>query len=237
MSHPLVGITVGPGEAEPGYLHLRGTYPRAIERAGGLPVLVPPLQDSVALAELLGRLDAIVFPGGADVDPAEYGETPHSMIRVNSVLDRLELAVARWAAQQRVPTLGICRGQQVLNVALGGSLVQHIEGHRQGEQGKPRDALTHGLSVAADSRLATILGSTEMQVNTHHHQAVQRLAPGLRAVAWAPDGTIEGLESTSHPWLITVQFHPEDLVGFHSPSQRLFSALVTAANVRLQPTV
>jgi putative glutamine amidotransferase len=198
------------------------------------------MQNHHALSELLSRLDAIVFPGGLDVDPTEYGEAAHPLTEVNPELDRLELAVARWAAHAQVPTLGICRGQQLLNVALGGSLVQHIEGHRQGELGKPRDALVHGISLLPDSRLAAILGGTELRVNTHHHQAVGRLARGLRAVAWAPDGTIEALESTEHPWLLAVQFHPEDLVAFHEPSQRLFHALVEAAafgKVRLQATV
>lgn len=229
---PLIGLTVGPSK---GYLRLRQTYPRAVEAAGGLPVLIPPLEIE-ALTDLLGRLDAIVFPGGVDVDPAEYGEEPHPLTEVNRELDDLELAVARWAVRSRVPTLGICRGQQLLNVALGGSLVQHIDGHTQGE---PRDALTHGLRIDADSRMADLLGTTDTLVNTHHHQVVGNLGRGLRAVAWAPDGTIEGLESTEHPWLVTVQFHPEDLVEKHDPSHRLFEKLVEAASVfsKLQATV
>ena len=198
-----------------------------------------PLADSAGLHELLSRLDALVFPGGVDVDPTEYGQEPHPLTEVNPQLDRLELEVAKWAAHARVPTLGICRGQQLLNVALGGSLVQHIEGHQQGERGMPRDALEHTISVAGDSRLAQILGQTQVEVNTHHHQAVARVAQGLRAVAWAPDGTVEALESTDEPWLLAVQFHPEDLVEFHAPSQRLFEALVTAAKglIKLQATV
>jgi putative glutamine amidotransferase len=226
---PLIGLTIGPSLDEPAYLRLRQTYPRAIEAAGGLPVLVPPFQDAAALHDLLGRLDALVLPGGLDVDPAEYGEPPHPLTEVNARLDHLELAVARWAARSRVPTLGICRGQQVKNVALGGSLIQHLDGHRQAGQ---RSDLVHPINVAPDSRLARALG-VELEVNTHHHQAVRDVAPGLRAVAWADDGTIEGLESVDDPWLLTVQFHPEDLVGFHAPSQRLFVALIEAANSRL----
>jgi putative glutamine amidotransferase len=223
-------MTIGPEKEGSAYLRLRSTYARAVEAAGGLPVLVPPFVDRDALHALLGRLDAIVFPGGLDVDPAEYGEAPHPETEVNPNLDELELAVARWAASSEVPTLGICRGQQLINVALGGSLIQHIDGHRQGE---PRSRLGHALNVAGDSRLAGILGATDLEVNTHHHQAVQRLGAGLEAVAWAPDNTVEALESRDHPWLIAVQFHPEDLVGFHAPSQRLFGALVEAAQVRL----
>jgi putative glutamine amidotransferase len=192
------------------------------------------MDDADALAELLGRLGAIVFPGGVDVDPAEYGEVPHPLTEVNVQLDRLELAVAHWAVTRDVPTLGICRGQQLLNVALGGSLVQHIEGH---QQNGTRSALAHGIELEAGSRLASILGTTEVKVNTHHHQAVLRLGNGLRAVAWAPDGTVEAVESTEHPWLLAVQFHPEDLIDSHEPSRRLFDAFVQAASVRLHAIV
>lgn len=224
-ARPLIGLTIGPENEASGYVRLRSTYPRAIEQAGGLPVLIPPLADD-ALKELLGRLDGVVLPGGLDVDPAYYGEMRQPLTEVNAGLDALELAVARWAVNAEVPTLGICRGQQVLNVACGGKLIQHIEHHRQGE---PRDALTHTLRVADGSRLASILG-TELQVNSHHHQAVSAIGDELRSVAWSPDGTVEGLESERHPWLLAVQFHPEDLVGFHEPSQRLFRAFVQACS-------
>lgn len=225
MSRPLIGLTVGPENGASDYLHLRGTYVRAVEGAGGTPVLIPPLSNGDALAPVLERLDGLIFPGGLDVDPAEYGELPHPTVEINPLLDRLELAAARWAAQADVPVLGICRGQQLLNVALGGSLVQHLEAHRQAE---PHGALSHRISVQPDSRLADLLGATNVQVNSHHHQAVACLGNGLRAVAWSPDGVIEAVESTSHPWLLAVQFHPEDLVGFHQPSRRLFAAFVEA---------
>jgi putative glutamine amidotransferase len=148
------------------------------------------------------------------------------------VLDELEIAVARWVVERRLPTLGICRGQQLLNVALGGSLVQDLpsEGVDTHRQQAPRHGLAHAFSVEPESRLARIFGETQFQVNSFHHQAVRAVAPSLRAVAWAPDGTIEALESAEHPWLLAVQFHPEDLVGFHQPSQRLLSALVEASS-------
>jgi len=229
MSRPLIGLTIGPHAEDPAYLRLRSTYARAVEAAGGLPVLIPPIDDADALHELLGRLDGLVLPGGLDVDPAEYGEQPHPLTEVNPELDQHELAVARWATQSRLPTLGICRGQQLVNVALGGSLIQHIDGH---QQPGARSDLAHTITVAPDSHLASILGQTDLMVNTHHHQAVQRVAPGLRAVAWAPDGTIEALESPDQ-WLITVQYHPEDLVAGHEQSRRLFGLFVEAANSRL----
>jgi putative glutamine amidotransferase len=178
-----------------------------------------------AVEALLGRLDGIVFPGGADVDPVHYAEARHPKTQTVGELDTLELAVARWAIRSELPTLGICRGQQLLNVALGGSLIQHVDDHRQSGD---RAALTQQLTLTPGSRLAEIFGSTRIEVNTMHHQAVKDVAPGLTATAWAEDGTIEGLESQQHPWLVMVQFHPEELVRFHQPSQRLFAEFVTA---------
>jgi putative glutamine amidotransferase len=230
-SLPLIGITVGPGEDGSPYLQTRSTYTHAVEVAGGLPVLIPPVGPG-ALDALLERLDGIMFPGGADVDPAEYGEARHPKTEVVAELDRLEFAVAKWAIHSDVPTLGICRGQQVLNVALGGSLIQHLDNHRQRGD---RTALTQKLTVSPGSRLADVFGSTHIEVNTMHHQAVKDVARGLKAVAWSEDGTIEGIESPDHPWLLMVQFHPEELVGFHEPSQRLFSAFVEACRARITP--
>jgi putative glutamine amidotransferase len=230
VSRPLIGITMGPEQPGSPYLQLRASYSDAIETAGGLPVLVPPMPPD-AVSALLERLDGIVFPGGADVDPAEYGEAPHPKTEANADLDRLELAVARWAVRSDLPTLGICRGQQLLNVALGGTLIQHLDDHRQPGD---RTALTQTLTVSPGSRLADVFGSTRIDVNTMHHHAVNALGRGLNAVAWATsDGTIEGVESDEHPWLLMVQFHPEELVGYHEPSQRLFAAFVEACRARM----
>jgi gamma-glutamyl-gamma-aminobutyrate hydrolase PuuD len=229
VSRPLIGITMGPATPESPYVQLRASYAHAIEGAGGLPVLVPPMAPE-SLAALLERLDGVVLPGGADVDPAEYGEAPHPKTETNPELDRLELAVARWAIDSDLPTLGICRGQQLLNVALGGTLIQHLDDHRQPGD---RTALTQPLTLTRGSRLAEIFGATRIEANTMHHQAVKVLGRGLRAVAWAADGTIEGIESDEHPWLLMVQFHPEELVGFHEPSQRLFTTFVDACRARM----
>jgi putative glutamine amidotransferase len=232
VNRPLIGITMATDKPGSPYLQLRSSYARAIELAGGLPVLVPPMAPE-AVSALLERLDGIVFPGGADVDPAEYGEAPHPKTESNADLDRLELTVARWAVRSDLPTLGICRGQQLLNVALGGSLIQHLDDHRQPGD---RTALTQTLKLRAGSRLAEVFGSAQIEVNTMHHQAVRTLGRGLKAVAWATsDGTIEGVESDEHPWLLMVQFHPEELVGFHQPSQRLFAAFVDACRARMPP--
>jgi putative glutamine amidotransferase len=226
-SRPLIGLTIGPERAGSTDLSFRLAYVRAIESSGGAPVLLPPTGPEAMLA-ILERLDGIVLPGGADIDPAEYGAAPHAKTQVNRDLDRLELGVARWAVGADRPVLGICRGQQVINVALGGTLTQHLD-PRQHPIGRHAN---HPLRIQPESRLAEILSTDDVQVNTRHHQAVERLGAGLEAVAWAPDGTVEALESTGHRWLVAVQFHPEDLVEEHIPSQRLFAAFIAACRDR-----
>ena len=232
--NPIIGITVGfDAPSQPEYLQLRHTYPDAVSGAGAVPVLVPPMP-AEGLDRLLPLLDGILLPGGLDVEPAQYGELAHPTTRADGVLDELELRVAAWAIEWAVPMLGICRGQQLLNVALGGSLVQDLpcEGlaHPQAARLGPRGGLAHPVEVDPGSRLAEIFGTLSIEVNSRHHQAVRRLGGGLRAVAWAPDGVIEAVESLEHPWLLAVQFHPEDLVGFHDPSRRLLEAFVAACS-------
>jgi putative glutamine amidotransferase len=231
ISCPLIGVTIGPEREGSAELTQLSTYVRAIECAGGAPLLVPPVGPE-ALTAILNTLDGIVFPGGPDVDPVLYGASRHPKTITNRDLDRLELAAAQWAVESDVPVLGICRGQQVINVALGGSLTQHLPLHR-----KPvwRRAFTHPLRVQPGSRLARVLATIETRVNSFHHQAVDRIGAGLEAVGWAPDGTVEALESSQHPWLVTVQFHPEDLIGTHQASQRLFAGFIAACRYRGNP--
>ena len=226
---PMIGLTVARAlPRRPENLSIPRTYSDAIVAAGGVPVLIPPMEDGGALRQLLSTLDGVLFPGGRDVQPSIYGESAHPTTQVDSVLDALELEVAAWALAEDVPTLGICRGQQLINVVLGGSLIQDlpaagISGHWQAE---PASEPSHPMDLAADSRLAEIVGAASLRVNSFHHQAINRLGRGLRAVGWSPDGVIEAVEGTDHPWLLAVQFHPEDLVGLHEPSRRLFRAFV-----------
>jgi gamma-glutamyl-gamma-aminobutyrate hydrolase PuuD len=201
------------------------TYIQAIVGAGGLPLIVAPLADAATVIQILERLDGLLLPGGADIDPSEYGEPMRGSQPPNRTLDALELAAARWAVDSDLPTLGICRGQQVINVALGGSLIQHLDGHATNGA---RDQVHHSFRVAPGSRLSEVLGATDVQVNSHHHQAVKTLGDGLVPVAWAGDGTVEGIEHPGRAWVLAVQFHPEDLVAQHAPSQRLFAAFVAA---------
>jgi putative glutamine amidotransferase len=234
---PLIGIPIGRHTDRRGrvYVRLPESYGKALTAAGAAPVLIQPLDDADALERIFSSLDGILFPGGLDVHPQRFGEEIHPSVTVDEPLDELELRLARWASDRELTTLGICRGQQVLNVALGGSLVQDLpsEGiaHPQSDMAI-RDHLAHPIDVEAGSRLAAIFGATSFGVNSFHHQAVKELGRGLKAVGWSPDGVIEALESTEHPWLLAVQFHPENLVASHEPSRRLFEAFVAACAER-----
>jgi putative glutamine amidotransferase len=237
---PLVGITCATlapqGQRPPGFRQNQ-SYARAVAAAGALPVLLPLLDDENALRALYDRLDGVLLPGGGDVNPVCYGEAArpeHHVEGIDEQLDRVELTLARWALADGKPLFGICRGQQTLAVATGGALYQDIPSQIDGalahQHPDARTALVHTIRVEPSSRLATVLGATECGVNSIHHQAVARLGDGWRAVAWAPDGVLEGIEHSDHPFALAVQFHPEELVPDHAPSARLFAAFVAACN-------
>lgn len=211
------------------------SYLRAVERAGGLPVVLPPLElDRVS--PLLDRLSGVLLSGGPDLDPAAYGRAAHpEMGPTEPQLDRFEVELAREADARGLPLLGICRGAQALNIARGGTLHQHLPdvtddsvAHRQCE---PGHEVTHKVRVAPRSGLAEILGRRQTAVNSFHHQAVDVLGRGLQAVAWAQDGVIEGIEGRGDSLLLGVQWHAETLVD--DPAQlALFRRLVAAAEER-----
>ncbi len=237
---PLIGVTTSEvrrgdlatlrrhGEPPQHEMALGLTYMRAVELAGGVPVVLPPLEAG-AMSTLLTRLDGVCLSGGPDLDPAAYGARAHELLGpIEPALDRFELELVRAADAAGMPLLGVCRGAQALNVARGGTLHQHIEGHRQRELAT---VPTHSVRVAARSCAARVLGAHSAEVNTFHHQAVDTLGDGLVATAWARDGTIEGLEDPSHPFLLGVQWHAETLLD--DPAQlALFAALVEAAAAR-----
>jgi len=191
------------------------TYTNALELAGAIPVVLPPLQPE-AVAPLVDRLDGICLSGGPDLDPAEYGEARDPRLGPTwRRLDRFELAVARAADERQLPVLGICRGAQTLNVARGGTLIQHLADqsgresalhHRQRVPGERR---THPIQIDPDSALARAVGTTALDVNSFHHQAVDRLGNGLVASARAPDGVIEAVEDPDRPLWVGVQWHAE----------------------------
>ena len=206
------------------------TYLLGLEAAGGLPVVMPSLGDD-AIDPLLDRFDGICLPGGPDIDPGLYGAEPHPRLGPTEPdLDRFELALTRRAIEREMPVLAICRGMQAVNVALGGTLQQHLPdvsseiSHRQTTSGA---RTSHPVTIEPDSRLARILGRTELDVNSFHHQGIDRLADGLRVTALAPDGTIEAVEHPGPPFAIGVQWHAETLVHRRQESA-LFRAFVEA---------
>lgn len=219
---PLIGISCGTFHdrawCPPSFGH-RQTYVDAILQAGGAPMLIPPVQDEVTLRALYERLDGVLFAGGGDIEPAHYGAEPHAKLGlIDPMRDGAELPMARWAVADGKPILGICRGVQVLNVALGGTLYQDIPSeiaselrHNLSYEREDWTHMAHEIAIAADSRLARMLGVQRLTINSLHHQSVRDVAAGLRAVAWAPDGVVEALEGTGDSFVVGVQCHPEHL--------------------------
>ncbi|MGE5506524.1 MAG: gamma-glutamyl-gamma-aminobutyrate hydrolase family protein [Actinomycetota bacterium] len=234
MSRPVIGITLD-SEAPGGYspmpwYALRRNYAEAVAAAGGVPVLLPHHPELAD--EYLSRVNGLVIPGGAfDIDPALFGAgSRHASVTVKAGRTEFELALLTGALARDLPVLGICGGEQLINVALGGSLVQHIPdavphclAH---EQPNPRDQPGHGVELVAGTRLAAIAGVARTQVNSTHHQAVDRLGAGVVVNALAPDGVVEGIEAPARRFCIGVQWHPEYHVS--EADARLFRALTEA---------
>lgn len=190
-------------------------YVQALARAGLVPLIVPPILEPAAAVSALDAVRGLVLTGGEDVAPERYGAAPHPNLETpDPARDAVELALIHGARQRRLPILAICRGLQILNVALGGTLYQDLPTERSEGTPVPHEGSTrHHLRVEAGSLLHTTLGCTSTTVNSRHHQAARTVAPGLRASAWADDGVIEALEpvAAADPWILAVQWHPEDL--------------------------
>lgn len=236
MSLPIIGLTTSRSFTAFGLptLGVAEAYVNAVKNAGAAPVLIPLGLPEPVLETLAARLDGIVFTGGGDVHPEQYGAQPHPKVTfVDEDRDRVEIHLVRRAVENGLPFLGICRGLQVINVALGGSLYEDIlDQHPGAEQHsfsskEGRDYLAHRVSIHPDSRLAGLLGLREVDVNSLHHQAVRQLAPDLVPSAYAPDGIIEALELPQHPFGLAVQWHPEWLQA-HFAMRSLFQAFVSA---------
>ena len=206
-------------------------YSQAIAFAGGAPVLVPIGLQEAQWRGIYERVDGLVFPGGDDIDPALYGEQPHPKLGwVDRALDEAELLLARWALADQKPVLGICRGIQLLNVAAGGTLYQDLPS--QYANALPHfssQVRAHVVQIVERSRLAAALGVTTCSTNSRHHQAVKDVGPGFVATAHTDDGVIEGIEHSSAPFCIGVQWHPENLVKADAVMLRLFQAFVQAS--------
>jgi len=229
MSRPLIGITSYAQEASWGVWHLPAVliplaYVDAVEQAGGRAVVIPPSDEGVE--ETLEALDGIIFSGGADLDPSIYGADPHPETDAPQARrDAGELALLGLALERDMPVLAICRGFQLLNVARGGDLVQHLPEEVGNDKHKqvPGKFAEHPVEIKGGSRLASIVGERS-DVTSHHHQALGRVGDGLVETAWAADGTLEGIEDPSRRFAVGVQWHPEA-----GEDAALFEALVKEA--------
>jgi putative glutamine amidotransferase len=242
MMHPIIGVTSEPkptkGSAGDLNSHVIGhASTDAVIRAGGLPVILAPVPNEDVPA-IVDRLDGLLLSGGGDVEPKRYGEESHPTVnRTNETRDEFEIALTNGALARHLPVLAICRGLQIVNVVLGGTLIQDIPsdlgsidhtviGHAVYDGHQP-------VTVESNSLIAKATGATDLMVNFIHHQAVKELAPGLRAVAWANDGVIEGIEHEDEGWpLLAVQWHPEYLSSnSDEASHRLFEGFVDSARL------
>lgn len=238
---PLIGLPCFSGELTGTHRPIYGvnqTYANALIAEGVTPLLIPPGLSTAALESLCARLDGLLLPGGADIEPARYGEARMPECgRSEPERDELELALTDMALRRDLPILGICRGMQTLNVAIGGTLNQDIEALQPGamphaHNEMPRDYRAHSILVERDSRLGEIFGATELQVNSLHHQSVKRVGAAARIVAWSSDGVAEGMELPGQRFAVAVQYHPEELVATDELSQRLFAAFAQACRER-----
>jgi putative glutamine amidotransferase len=243
---PLIGISTqtmhsidGIPEGLPASWMMNQRYIQAVAEVEGAPVMIPLLdQDLATLRSVYDSLDGVLIPGGVDMDPHTFGEKRGSRLgRIDPARDVVELQLTRWAIEDKKPLLGLCRGSQVINVALGGSLYQDLEAEFTNPikhdyfptAGFARDYLAHPVAVEPASRLGRILEQPQVQVNSMHHQGVKRLGKGLVVSAQAPDGLIEALESANGHYMIGVQWHPESLVDHDSGMRRLFSSFIAAS--------
>jgi putative glutamine amidotransferase len=215
---------------------LNSAYVRSVLAAGGVPVMLSPLMGPAYAARALDGVDGVVLTGGEDMDPAWYRTEPHPRANPPSrERDLFELAIFAAARQRELPVLGICRGIQVVNVALGGTLWQDLPSERPGRVDHnpetARNERTHLVRLEPGSLIAGAMGGTEVRVNSFHHQAVRDLAPNLVATGWTEDGLIEAAEGVpGGPWLLAVQWHPEEMhADVRSPDRGLFRALVERA--------
>jgi putative glutamine amidotransferase len=226
----LIAITTYPAD-ETGRVSLPAEYVDSVRRAGGRVFLVAPGEPDPS--GLLGLVDGLVLTGGGDIDPSVWDGPSHETVYMtDSSRDSLELSLARLAVSRGLPLLAICRGVQVLNVALGGTLHVHVPdvvGDSVTHRLPPREPVPHPVFVEESCSLAAVMGATEVSPMSWHHQSLDKLGDGLRATAHAPDGIIEAVELEGHPWLVGVQWHPE-LTASSDPTQaRLFSSFVAAA--------
>lgn len=232
MRKPIIGITASYSDS--GRISMNPAYVDAIRLNGGIGVLLSRPTDPAEIADLAASLDGLLFAGGDDVDPKYYGEEiSHPKVSITPARDVFELAIYREFIKTGRPILGICRGVQLLNVALGGSLHQHIDDHHQSPT--PGSQPVQTANIAPGTKLASLCGvSGETAINSFHHQAVKVPAPGAVVSAVAPDGIIEAIELPDHPFFVGVQWHPELFWRDHETMHGLFRGFIEACRKQMQ---
>jgi putative glutamine amidotransferase len=236
MPKPLIGITTRNGKDADGHplTALQHTYTNAIIQAGGLPILIPSMLAEEDFLDLYSRVTGLLFTGGGDVSLEYFNGSDHPRIgEVDKGRDATEISLMLAAVNDGKPVLGICRGAQVMNIALGGTLYTHIHDQLKGAldhdyPGDLRRTLVHPVNVDETTRSAEIFRETLLNVNSLHHQGLKDIAPSLRAAGYAPDGLVEVVEMPEHPYAVSVQWHPEWLTD-QLPMQRLFKSFVDAS--------
>lgn len=233
MRKPIIGITCSVNWKDERQQQ-NETYIQAVLKAGGVPVLLPAVSSEAVIMEHAQFIDGLIVSGGPDMDPKYFGEQPVPELGVvNPAMDASESVLIRRILELDKPLLGICRGEQVLNVVSGGTLYQDLRRAlpdvlKHG-QDQPRWFPSHSVRIVPDTKLAEILQAEELPVNSFHHQAVARVAPGFVATAYAPDGVIEAIESQNHRFVIGVQWHPEGMWNQTDNYDALFAAFIQAA--------
>lgn len=229
MSRPVIGI-LPLFDLEKGREWMLRNYPEAVFRSGGIPLIFPLTDDKARLRELLGTVDGVVFTGGPDVDPSVYGQAPDPTVKVSSERDSMELNLMPMAIEASKPVFCICRGEQLLNVALGGTLWQDLPSMRgrgvdHNQSGKQ---FAHRNAVLSGAPLASLIGEREILVNSLHHQAIDKLATALKPMAVSEDGLIEAVYMPEKPFVWGVQWHPERSFDVSEDSRKLFGAFIEA---------
>jgi len=236
---PLIGIPCHTNKRSPQHLSrfcVRQAYCHVLHEAGGAPILIPLLQDDEALLDIYKRLDGLLLAGGGDISPQHFGQSRAAQLTsVDPPRDRVELLLSRRAVHDDMPLLAICRGLQLLNVALGGTLYQDIPTQiphalrHNFYPDYPRDYLGHDVLLKPDTLLADVVGAERLAVNSFHHQAAKDVPPALTVAATAPDGVIEAVEAHDKRFILGVQWHPEDLAKTKPQMRSLFEAFIAEA--------
>jgi len=230
MNGPLIGITTY-GRGESNRYNLPAEYTDAVRRAGGVPVLLPPC--GCEAGDWLDPLDGLILSGGGDIDPARYGGAPHeTLYNIDHERDASEFALLAASLERRMPVFAICRGMQILNVYLGGTLHEHLPATYGGtvqHRAPPREPIPHALRILPDTFLGVLLKQEQIEAASWHHQGIKMLGRDLIPAGYAPDGLVEACELPGYPWLVAVQWHPELTAAIDPTQQGLFDALVKAA--------